>query len=52
VVVLTGPATAHHIVAAADALSGLLPMATRRTDGDPVAAARALAALTQRASSA
>jgi pimeloyl-ACP methyl ester carboxylesterase len=43
-VVLTGPWSPPHIVAAADALAGLLPAATRATDGDLVAAARALLA--------
>jgi pimeloyl-ACP methyl ester carboxylesterase len=41
-VVLTGPASAPHVVAAADALAGLLPGATRASDGDVVAAVRAL----------
>ncbi len=38
-VVLTRPGAAPHVVAAADALAGLLPAATRVRDGDPVAAA-------------
>jgi len=38
-VVLTRPHAAPHVVAAADALAGLLPVATRVRDGDPVAAA-------------
>jgi 3-oxoadipate enol-lactonase len=37
-VVLTGPWSPPHIVAAADALAALLPDATRATDGDLVAA--------------
>ena len=41
-VVLTGPKTPAHIVAAADALGALLPGATRATDGDLAAAVRAL----------
>jgi pimeloyl-ACP methyl ester carboxylesterase len=41
-VVLTGPASAPHVVAAADALQRLLPGAARATDGDVAAAARAL----------
>jgi pimeloyl-ACP methyl ester carboxylesterase len=43
-VVLTGPWSPPHIVAAADALAGLLPAATRATDGDLVAATRSLLA--------
>jgi len=43
-VVLTGPASPPHVVAAADALARLLPAATRATDGDVAAAARALGA--------
>lgn len=35
-VVLTRPRAAPHVTAAADALAGLLPMATRVRDGDPV----------------
>jgi pimeloyl-ACP methyl ester carboxylesterase len=42
-VVLTGPASPPHVVAAADALANLLPAATRMADGDAAAAARALA---------
>ncbi len=38
-VVLTRPGAAPHVVAAADALAGLLPVVTRVRDGDPVAAA-------------
>jgi pimeloyl-ACP methyl ester carboxylesterase len=41
-VVLTGPWSPPHIVAAAEALAGLLPAAQRATDGDLVAAARSL----------
>ena len=37
-VVLTGPSSAPHVVAAADALAGLLPAARRVVDGDLVAA--------------
>lgn len=40
-VVLTRPHAAPHVVAAADALAGLLPAATRVRDGDPVEAAAA-----------
>jgi pimeloyl-ACP methyl ester carboxylesterase len=40
-VVLTRPAAASHVAAAADALAGLLPAATRVRDGDPVDAAAA-----------
>jgi hypothetical protein len=43
-VVLTGPWSPPHVVAAADALAGLLPLATRTDDGDLVAAARTLLA--------
>jgi pimeloyl-ACP methyl ester carboxylesterase len=43
-VVLTGPASPPHVVAAADALAGLLPAARRAADGDLVAAARSLLA--------
>jgi pimeloyl-ACP methyl ester carboxylesterase len=43
-VVLTGPWSPPHVVAAADALADLLPAATRADDGDLVAAARALLA--------
>jgi pimeloyl-ACP methyl ester carboxylesterase len=43
-VVLTGPWSPPHVVAAADALAGLLPAATRADDGDLVAAARTLLA--------
>ncbi len=42
VAVVTGPRTAAHVVAAADAAAGLLPDARRATDGDVVAAVRAL----------
>jgi pimeloyl-ACP methyl ester carboxylesterase len=42
-VVLTGPWSRPHVVAAADALHRLLPGAARATDGDVVAAARAVA---------
>jgi pimeloyl-ACP methyl ester carboxylesterase len=41
-VVLTGPWSPPHIVAAAEALAGLLPDVRRATDGDVVAAARRL----------
>jgi pimeloyl-ACP methyl ester carboxylesterase len=41
-VVLTGPWSPPHIVAAAEALAGLLPDVQRATDGDLVAAARRL----------
>jgi pimeloyl-ACP methyl ester carboxylesterase len=41
-VVLTGPSSAPHIVAAADALAALLPGARRATDGDLAAAVAAL----------
>jgi pimeloyl-ACP methyl ester carboxylesterase len=41
-VVLTGPSSPPHVVAAADALAGLLPAARRATDGDLVAAVRGL----------
>jgi pimeloyl-ACP methyl ester carboxylesterase len=44
VAVVTGPASAAHTVAAAAAVSGLLPDARRSEDGDAVAAARALLA--------
>jgi pimeloyl-ACP methyl ester carboxylesterase len=43
-VVLTGPRSPPHIVAAADALAALLPAARRVGDGDLVAATRALLA--------
>ena len=43
-VVLTGPWSPPHIVAAADALAELLPDARRASDGDLVAAARSLLA--------
>ena len=43
-VVLTGPPSPPHIVAAADALAALLPAARRADDGDLVAATRALLA--------
>jgi hypothetical protein len=42
--VLTGPWSPPHIVAAAEALAGLLPDVERATDGDMVAAARRLLA--------
>jgi pimeloyl-ACP methyl ester carboxylesterase len=41
-VVLTGPWSPPHVVAAAEALAGLLPAARRATDGDLVAATRSL----------
>jgi pimeloyl-ACP methyl ester carboxylesterase len=41
-VVLTGPWSPPHIVAAADAVAGLLPGATRAVDGDLAAAVAAL----------
>jgi pimeloyl-ACP methyl ester carboxylesterase len=43
-VVLTGPWSPPHIVAAADALAGLLPAARRADDGDLAAATRSLLA--------
>ena len=43
-VVLTAPSSPAHVVAAADALAGLLPAARRADDGDLVAAARSLLA--------
>jgi pimeloyl-ACP methyl ester carboxylesterase len=43
-VVLTGPGSPPHIVAAADALAGLLPAARRADDGDLAAATRTLLA--------
>jgi pimeloyl-ACP methyl ester carboxylesterase len=43
-VVLTGPWSPSHIVAAADALAGMLPVARRADDGDLVAATRSLLA--------
>jgi hypothetical protein len=43
-VVLTGPWSPPHIVAAAEALAELLPAARRVGDGDMVAAARGLLA--------
>jgi pimeloyl-ACP methyl ester carboxylesterase len=43
-VVLTGPWSPPHIVAAADALAALLPVVARAGDGDLVAAARTLLA--------
>jgi pimeloyl-ACP methyl ester carboxylesterase len=42
VAVVTGPATPAHLLAAADVATDLLPDARRRTDGDVIAAARAL----------
>jgi len=44
VAVVTGPDSAPHVVAAADAAAALLPAARRTSDGDIVAAARALLA--------
>jgi pimeloyl-ACP methyl ester carboxylesterase len=41
-VVLTGPSSPPHIVAAADAVAGLLPDATRAVDGDLATAVAAL----------
>lgn len=41
-VVVTGPASPSHVVAAADALAALLPAARRATDGDLATAARSL----------
>jgi pimeloyl-ACP methyl ester carboxylesterase len=41
-IVLTGAATATHILAGADAVGALMPYAQRLTDGDVVSAARAL----------
>jgi pimeloyl-ACP methyl ester carboxylesterase len=43
-VVLTGPSSPSHVVAAADALAELMPAARRADDGDLVAATRALLA--------
>ena len=43
-VVLTGPRSPPHVVAAADALAALLPAARRADDGDLAAAARSLLA--------
>jgi pimeloyl-ACP methyl ester carboxylesterase len=43
-VVLTGPGSPAHVVAAADALAGLMPGARRVDDGDIVVAARTLLA--------
>jgi pimeloyl-ACP methyl ester carboxylesterase len=43
-IVLTGPGSPPHVVAAADALAGLMPAARRADDGDLVASARALLA--------
>jgi len=43
VAVVTGPATAPHVVQAADALAALLPDARRVTDGDTLGATLALA---------
>ena len=42
VAVVTGQSSPPHIVAAADALAGLLPFSTRASDGDLSAAVRAL----------
>jgi pimeloyl-ACP methyl ester carboxylesterase len=44
IVVLTGPSSSPHVVAAADAVAALLPTAQRRTDGDVVGATDALLA--------
>ncbi len=44
VAVVTGPATAPHVVAAADAIARLVPGARRADDGDVVAAILSLAA--------
>ncbi len=44
VALVTGPATAAHVVAAADAAARLVPGARRLSDGDVVAAALALSA--------
>ncbi|MEA2286446.1 MAG: hypothetical protein QOJ21_2489 [Solirubrobacteraceae bacterium] len=41
-VVVTGPSSPPHVLAAADALGGLLPGATRAVDGDVVAAVRSV----------
>jgi pimeloyl-ACP methyl ester carboxylesterase len=43
-VVLTGPRSAPHVVAAADALADLMPAARRERDGDVAAATRSLLA--------
>ena len=43
-VVLTGPSSPSHVMAAADALAEVMPAARRANDGDPVAAVRALLA--------
>jgi hypothetical protein len=43
-VVLTGPWSPPHVVAAADALAALMPSAERAGDGDMLAAARRLLA--------
>ena len=43
-VVLTGPSSPSHVMAAADALAELMPAARRADDGDLVAAVRALLA--------
>ncbi len=43
-IVLTGPWSPPHVVAAADALAGLMPAAERASDGDLLAAARRLLA--------
>jgi len=42
VAVVTGPSTAPHVIAAADAIARLVPGAVRVDDGDVVAAVRAL----------
>ena len=44
IVVVTGPRTSRHVVAAADAVAALVPGARRASDGAVVAAALALAA--------
>ncbi|MDX6724625.1 MAG: hypothetical protein QOD73_3029, partial [Solirubrobacteraceae bacterium] len=41
-VILTGPISPPHVLAAADALGGLLPGAVRAVDGDVVAAVRSV----------
>ena len=49
-VVVTGPSSPPHVVAAADALAGLMPAARRADDGDLVAAARTLSRRPEHAS--
>ena len=44
VAIVTGPATPAHVVAAAEAAAALVPDVRRSTDGDVIAAARALLA--------